>query len=187
MKQRIPMWIAVAALPLAAMAQHSPYAGQEARAIKSLSDAEVQELLSGQGMGLAKAAELNGYPGPAHVLEHAHALGLTPQQRQATEALMQRHKERARQLGRELVEAERRLDEAFARRTIDAASLGAMTSEIGTKQAQLRQEHLRTHLEQTALLDAAQVRRYNELRGYTGASPSHGGGARHHPHGGSHR
>ena len=187
MKQRIPMWLAVAALPLAALAQPSPYAGQEARAIKSLSDAEVKDLLSGQGMGLAKAAELNGYPGPAHVLEHAQALGLSPHQRHATEALMQRHKERARQLGRELVDAERRLDEAFARRTIDAGALAALTADIGARQARLRQEHLHTHLEQTALLDEAQVRRYNELRGYTGAAQTHQGGHGQHPHGGSHR
>jgi hypothetical protein len=33
-------------------------------------------LLSGQGSGFAKPAELNGYPGPAHVLELAGPLGL---------------------------------------------------------------------------------------------------------------
>lgn len=37
------------------------YAGQEQREIKSLSAEDVQSLLTGKGMGLAKAAELNGY------------------------------------------------------------------------------------------------------------------------------
>ena len=45
-----------------------PYAGQQARAIKALSDDDIAALRKGEGMGVAKAAELNGYPGPAHVL-----------------------------------------------------------------------------------------------------------------------
>jgi hypothetical protein len=163
-----------------ALAQHAPYAGQQARSIKSLSATEVAELQAGQGMGLAKAAELNGYPGPAHVLELADALHLKPAQRDASRALMTRHKQRATELGLALLEAEQALDRAFAGRTIDAGALDRMMADIGQRQAQLRQEHLRTHLEQTALLDAHQIHRYNELRGYTGAP----GGAGHGHHGG---
>ena len=47
----------------------SPYAGEESRAIKSLSASEIQALRQGHGMGYAKAAELNHYPGPRHVLD----------------------------------------------------------------------------------------------------------------------
>jgi len=54
--------------------QLSPYVGQEQREIKSLSPDEVKDYLAGKGMGLAKAAELNHYPGPAHVLELASQL-----------------------------------------------------------------------------------------------------------------
>ena len=39
----------------------SPYAGQERRAIKALSEEEIRDLLEARGMGLAKAAELNSY------------------------------------------------------------------------------------------------------------------------------
>jgi hypothetical protein len=166
---------------IAAQAQTSPYVGEQARDIKSLSEREAADLRAGQGMGLAKAAELNGYPGPAHVLEHADALGLTAQQRSATQALMAEHKARARALGQELVAAERALDEAFRTRRIDTASLSRLTAEIGRNQSQLREEHLRTHLAQTALLDARQVERYSVLRGYvsagaeprTGTQPAH--------------
>lgn len=161
---------AVCAAAIAAHAQTSPYAGEQARDIKSLSEREAADLLAGQGMGLAKAAELNGYPGPAHVLEHADALGLSARQLGATQALMTGHKARARALGQELVAAERALDEAFRTRRIDAAALSGLTAEIGRKQAQLREEHLRTHLAQTALLDASQVEHYSELRGYVSAS-----------------
>ena len=161
--------MAACVLATAAHAQTSPYAGEQARDIKSLSAQEAADLAAGQGMGLAKAAELNGYPGPAHVLEHADALGLTAQQRGATQALMSAHKSRARVLGLELIAAERALDDAFRTRRIDDAALARLTSDIGRLQAQLREEHLRTHLAQTALLDARQVERYPVLRGYVSA------------------
>ena len=49
----------------------SPYAGQQARQVKALSKAEIEGLLAGRGLGYAKAAELNHYPGPRHVLDLA--------------------------------------------------------------------------------------------------------------------
>src|SRR5216684_672751 len=68
-------------------AQPSPYAGQESRAIKALSEAEIDDLMNGRGMGLAKAGELNGYPGPIHVLDMGAELGLTQEQRAALAAI----------------------------------------------------------------------------------------------------
>ena len=65
--------------PLASLAA-SPYAGEQSRSIKSLSQQDVADYMAGKGMGCAKAAELNGYPGPAHVLELADQLALTPSQ-----------------------------------------------------------------------------------------------------------
>lgn len=166
---------------VSASAQSGPYAGQQHRDIKSLPAAEVAQLLAGEGMGLAKAAELNGYPGPAHVLEHAQVLALTPEQQQASKALTNNHKQRARQLGEALVAAERALDQAFATRQIDSVSLTRLTAEIGALQAQLREEHLRAHLAQAAILSAAQVRQYGELRGYGAAvATPEAGRQRHH-------
>ncbi|HSH92129.1 MAG TPA: hypothetical protein VK996_19240, partial [Ramlibacter sp.] len=63
-------------------------------------------------------------------------------------------------------EKERALDRAFAAHQIDRATLAQLTREIGELQAQLREEHLRTHLAQTALLEPAQIQRYAVLRGY---------------------
>ncbi len=54
----------------------SPYAGEQSRSIKSLSKEDVADYIDGKGMGFAKAAELNGYPGPKHVLELAEQLAL---------------------------------------------------------------------------------------------------------------
>ncbi|MDP1953533.1 MAG: periplasmic heavy metal sensor [Polaromonas sp.] len=150
----------------------SAYAGQQSRSIKALSEAQTQDLLAGKGMELAKAAELNGYPGPMHTLELAQALALSPAQQLATQTLMERHKADARRLGAELVEAERALDQAFMTRQIDTASLKGHTQRIAELQAALRASHLQTHLQQTALLSPQQIKRYAELRGYTvGSAP----------------
>lgn len=48
----------------AASAQ-SPYAGMQRRPIEALSEQQIADLKAGRGRGLALAAELNGYPGPA--------------------------------------------------------------------------------------------------------------------------
>lgn len=147
----------------------SPYAGEQAREIKSLSPEQTADLLAGKGMALAKTAELNGYPGPMHTLELATPLELSTEQKQASEALMKRHQAEARDLGAQLVQAERALDQAFASRQIDAARLADHTERIGRLQALLRKSHLDTHLQQAALLKPEQIARYAQLRGYTGA------------------
>ncbi|MEP6609820.1 MAG: periplasmic heavy metal sensor [Burkholderiaceae bacterium] len=152
-----------------ALAQTSPYAGQQQRAIKSLSEQEVSGLLNGAGAGFARAAELNGYPGPMHVLEHTDRLALSAEQRSATQSLLTQHKARARTLGEQLVNAERDLDKLFAQRIADADAVDAATRRVGLLQAELRAEHLKTHVAQTALLSGDQVRMYSVLRGYDAA------------------
>jgi hypothetical protein len=142
------------------------YAGQQARDIKALSDDEVKGYLDGAGMGFARAAELNRYPGPMHSLEHADALALTPAQRGDLQALMARHKREARALGAEVVRLERELDALFATRAATAGEVDARLAQIGAAQARVRGSHLRAHLEATALMTPTQVERYAQLRGY---------------------
>src|SRR5215831_2804972 len=57
-----------------------PYAGLQERSIKTLSEQQIADLNAGRGMGLALAAELNGYPGPIHAIELAEQLHLSPEQ-----------------------------------------------------------------------------------------------------------
>jgi hypothetical protein len=153
----------------------SPYAGQEQRAIKGLSEAEMRDLAEGRGMGLAKAAELNSYPGPLHVLKLASELGLSASQRAASELLIAPMRERAIALGRQIIEAERDLDRAFAERAIDRDSLRRQVARIAALAGELRAVHLETHLAQRAILTADQVARYDALRGYhvPTAQPGH--------------
>src|ERR1700722_7440616 len=88
------------ALPaLAADTPANPYVGQQARSIKALSDEDIAALRKGEGMGMAKAAELNGYPGPAHVLELASQLALTPDQVQQITAIRNRMSHAAKKIG----------------------------------------------------------------------------------------
>jgi hypothetical protein len=75
---------------LAADMPASPYAGQQTRAIKALSPEDIAALRNGEGMGMAKAAELNGYPGPVHVLALTAQLGLTENQQQRVTAIFER-------------------------------------------------------------------------------------------------
>ena len=144
----------------------SPYAELQARDIKALSAEEVEALLLGDGMGFALAAELNGYPGPKHVLELADSLRLTGEQRRRMDALMQRMQDRARALGRELVEGERALDRAFAAGSIDAPGLEEAVGRLARLRGDLRTVHLAAHIITADLLTEHQRHLYQRLRGY---------------------
>ncbi len=174
--------LAAALATLAHATTPSPYAGQQTREIKALSSAEQADLLAGKGMGLAKAAELNGYPGPAHVLELAADLGLSAEQRQRTQAVWQTMDARARTLGQQVVDAERELDALFASKQVTRERLATQLDRSGALQAELRAAHLEAHLEQARILTPEQTRRYAALRGYSAPAGGHGGHGGHHKH-----
>jgi len=146
--------------------QHQPYAGLHSRSIKALSEQQIADLQDGKGMSLALAAELNGYPGPSHVLEHADALNLSEEQQHSVKSQFLAMQEEARAIGAKLIMQERHLDAMFAKREIDASKLAHMTKAIGETQAQLRAAHLKYHLSTETLLAPDQIKRYAELRGY---------------------
>jgi Spy/CpxP family protein refolding chaperone len=169
------MIVSVVAVAAAAHTE-SPYVGQETRDIKALSPQDIDDYLHGRGLGYAKAAELNHYPGPRHVLELANELALTPEQTRQTRAIFETMQAQAVALGRQLVEQEQALDRQFANGSMDAVSLHALLSDIGVLQATIRYAHLVAHLEQKAVLTTHQVQLYDQLRGYRAA---HGQGHRH--------
>lgn len=158
-------WIATPA-PAQHQHPHTPYAGLDLREIKALSQQQIDDLRAGRGMGLALAGELNGYPGPLHVIELADQLQLDAEQRQQVERLFKQMRAEATTVGETLIEQERALDRAFGERTISPDTLTAMTSKIGETQGRLRAVHLRYHLTTAALLSTHQRQRYSELRGY---------------------
>jgi Spy/CpxP family protein refolding chaperone len=159
---------------LAADTTATPYAGQQARTIKALSDDDVAALREGEGMGMAKAAELNGYPGPVHVLALARQLSLTDTQLRQVQLAFDRMSAAARPLGDEVIAHERTLDRLFAEGRADRDSVTAETASIGELQGRLRSVHLAAYLEMRTVLTSDQIATYLRLRGYgDGAGPSH--------------
>lgn len=162
------------------------YAGQENRRITSLSEADIKTLETGGGWGLAKPAELNGFPGPLHLLELKDRLPLSERQYEAVLAVYHAMRTDAVAEGARFLKAERALDSAFERRDIDAAKLRRLIDRAAESRARLREIHLAAHLDVFPLLQPEQIARYNALRGY---ATTHDGAADHtheHPHGHGH-
>lgn len=136
------------------------------REIKTLSDEEISDLSQGRGMGLALAAELNGYPGPLHVLDLAEELDLTARQRERIEGHYETMQREAIELGEQVIELEAELDRQFEDRTVTPESLTEVTTAIGEVRAALRATHLRYHLSTKDMLTEGQVADYAALRGY---------------------
>lgn len=151
----------------------SPYAGEETRSIKALSDEEIGRYVRGEGMGLAKAAELNDYPGPKHLLELAEKIGLSGDQQAKLQSEFDRMHRNAVALGEQIVEKERLLDRLFAEGNITPENLRTSTTDLGRLGGELRATHLIAHLAARSILTDEQLRRYSELRGYSGMDHSH--------------
>lgn len=167
------VWPLIASLAFVASANaQMPYAGMQGRSIKALSDQQMGDLAAGRGMGLALAAELNGYPGPSHVLELADRLELSADQRAEVKRLFDSMKAEAVPLGSKLIEQEADLDRQFANHTVTPESLRTSTAALAATQGLLRETHLKYHLSTGAILSPSQMTKYAELRGYGGA-PQH--------------
>lgn len=151
----------------------SKYAGQEQRTIKSLSADDIEELRRGGGWGLAKAAELNGVPGPAHLLQMRDEIPLDAEQVAAITALYEQMKSQAVRQGEKLIALEQALEVHFQNGTITDDILRASLDAIADVRKELRYIHLAAHLETPKLLSRAQIARYNALRGYDRSSCGH--------------
>jgi hypothetical protein len=167
----------LAAAPAAAQHGHhqhqSKYAGQEKRDIKSLSPDDLAELRRGGGWGLAKAAELNGVPGPAHLLEMKDKIGLSAEQVAKIEDLFKVMQKNAIAAGARLIDLERKLEKEFRAGTVTDASLRSALAAISKARSELRYIHLSTHLKTPAIVSKQQIALYNRLRGYASDPCSH--------------
>jgi len=126
----------------------SPYSGEELRGIKSLSQEEIKGLLAGEGTpfgGMAKLAELNGYPGPRHVLDMAQEVELTSKQEKEINKLYEEMKSQAIALGEKIINLEQEMNEGFANKIITPDELEAKLTESADVYGQLRFVHLKYH------------------------------------------
>jgi Spy/CpxP family protein refolding chaperone len=159
-----------------ACAADMPYAGQQTRAIKALSDQEVSDYVEGRGMGSSKAAELNHYPGPAHVLADSSRLELTDGQKAETQSVFDTMSAAAKRSGAAIVAKEAELDALYASGQAAPAATKELVTELARLQAEFRYAHLSAHLAMRTILTPEQIARYDEMRGYAsvppGSSPS---------------
>ncbi|GAB3219979.1 Spy/CpxP family protein refolding chaperone [Spirosoma arcticum] len=168
---RLSVFIAILLISPRVWAQHaghpSPYQADTNRTIKALSAQDVSGYLNGRGMGLAKAAELNGYPGPMHVLEAEKELALTASQKEQMKAAYDAMHNRAVGLGKQIVEQETSLDKLFALGKATPEAVQTAVDSLAILQGRLRLTHLDAHLKAKQILTTQQVNQYSQLRGYT--------------------
>ncbi len=155
---------------------NQPYAGQEKRSVSSLSAADLNALKKGQGWGLAKPAELNGYPGPIHVLELADRLGLSKAQISQVRTIYKEMNANARRIGKALVQSEVELDALFKSGSATPDALKRVLEKSSQLRADLRAAHLNAHIKTVPLLTQHQRHLYTQLRGYSNKG-SHSGHA----------
>lgn len=183
MKSIIALFFLAGSLP--ALAQHSvgnsssttpsqaspkktmtQYAGEQKRSIKALSDDTIDGYRMGRGMGMAKAAELNHYPGPMHILQLKEKLRLSPEQSATLEKTFDRMHNETVQLGNSLIEQEQMLDSVFSTAKADSINVKDLTSRIGELQGKIRFAHLNAHITAQKILTAEQIALYDRERGY---------------------
>jgi hypothetical protein len=148
----------------------SKYTGQENRIIKSLSPEDIESLQTGTGDafgGMAKLAELNGYPGPRHVLDLANELELSNRQKENITTIYDNMKNKSVELGQEILNVEKIANEEFINKTITDSQMKQLIFKSSEIYGQLRYAHLSTHLKMLTILTPEQVNLYNNLRGYS--------------------
>jgi len=171
----ISTFLAALSLAGSAMAQQHPHGSPTNPPTKALAAQSVSDLQTGKGMGMAMAAELNGYPGPTHVLENANALQLTQEQKEKLTSQIDGMRRKAIPLGEQIVAKEEQLEGLFKSGSVTNESIDHLTAEIAALSGELRAVHLRTHLDTKATLTPEQIAKYRALRGYDSstAKPMH--------------
>lgn len=168
----LSLLVLVAAGPAASLAQthhtRSPYAGQfpPSAPIRALSAEEIRQIAAGEGAGLAKAAELNGVPGPRHVLDMASGLELTPAQRTKIQVIYDDMHARAVIAGKGYLSAQEGLERDFRAHRLTTATLAKRVAEVNRMRGVLETVHLAAHLATATVLTPHQIMHYNKMRGY---------------------
>ena len=126
------------------------------------SDSDVLEGASGAGM--ASYADLNGYPGPKHILEMRDTLRLTDEQEKDIEAIFDEMSGNARAKGEQVIAKEEELHARFKNGTASEPEVRRRAGEIGTLRGELRAVHLTAHIQARRVLTKQQIALYNTLR-----------------------
>lgn len=133
--------------------------------VKAITPEELEGFLYGKSMEQARAADLNRFPSPEHVVELADKLGLSKQQRERTQQVLDESQAQAARLGYMLVDKEKELDRLFATGLVTREKLFALLHEIAHMRADIRGQHLEANMAQRLILTPPQLERYMQLRG----------------------
>lgn len=121
-------------------------------------------LLHAEGMGQATYAEMNGYPGPKHVLDFAKELHMTDAQKKSVQEIYNEMKTRATELGERIIRIEEELQNAFKTGMVAENSVRDDAEQIGKLRGRLRSVHLIAHLKTKKILTLPQIEQYKKLR-----------------------
>jgi hypothetical protein len=121
-------------------------------------------LLNAEGMGQAKYAEMNGYPGPKHVLDLAVQLKLGEEQKASVQSFYNEMSLRAKEVAKQIIQIEQELNSAFAQGLVVEKSVRNDCEEIGRLRGKLRSIHLVAHMKTKEVLSATQIAMYKKLR-----------------------
>jgi hypothetical protein len=155
----------------AAQAADSPHVGQEKRVAKGQSEKEAGDYLGGRGTDLSKVAEMNGYPGPGHVLEETQKLGLSAKQLEKTQRVYDSMTHSASRIGKAILHKEAELASLFAEQKATPENTERLLKELANLQADLRMVHLNGHLSMRQILSKPQIEKYSQVRGFQNAKP----------------
>lgn len=134
--------------------------------IRSLSAEEIEQIRQGGGASLALPAELNGIPGPRHVLDLTDELALSRDQLAQIQEVYDRFRADVIPAGEGYLVALQALEEGFRARTITGDSLANIVADVSRLEGDLITIHLAAHLETAERLTEEQIATYNQLRGY---------------------
>ncbi|RPJ00851.1 MAG: hypothetical protein EHM36_14130 [Deltaproteobacteria bacterium] len=168
---KVRITLMVCSLLLSGQGLQICYGNQQRNEVKTLSADEIQGLLNGEGMGMARAAELNHYPGPRHVLDFASQIQLSEAQRRKTQEIYDRMHAEAVRLGGAILHKEIEIDDTFKKNDVDSSRIKTLVTEIARFRGELRLVHLSAHLEMKRVLSPGQIEKYDELQGYRTRKP----------------
>ena len=121
-------------------------------------------LLNGEGMGQAQYAEMNGYPGPKHILDLVDKLKLSDAQKKSIQEIYQEMNARVKELGKRIIGVEEEMHEAFRTGLVNESSVRDDAEQIGRMRGKLRAVHLIAHIKAKKLMTDDQIALYTKLR-----------------------
>jgi hypothetical protein len=131
--------------------------------ITSLSLKEYKAYEKGEPMGMTNVAEVNNYPAPAQALAFEKGLKLNVTQKQQLQEAVQALDFKAKEMGRFILQHEKKLNELFSSGKANEGSLIYYCNQIGLYQGELRNAHLQAHLKARRILTQDQLKKYSRL------------------------